>query len=271
MRILVNLQHEGLIRVSGTDAQTFLQGQLTCDVRDLNDSELSLGAYCNLKGRVIVLFKLFSHESGYYLQCPMALVDKALAKLKQHAMFSKVLLEDVSTAYAKIGMVGERVDIKTADVMVLAIPAGTGASGSSDAGIHERWEIIAPAALTDPLWDTLSHKGTTGEKAVIKTPAYWTLLNIRSGIPDITAETSEQFLPHYINLPALKAVSFSKGCYHGQEIIARMQYKATIRKHMVYVLGELSHENETVVMSEVNDEGVRERLVIRDMDPIAGN
>lgn len=257
MLVLVNLNHYGLIHVSGADAQTFLQGQLTCDVRELSPNHLRLGAYCNLKGRIIVLFKLFANDSGYYLQCPINLLDKAITKLKQHAMFSKVSIEDKSTEYAKVGVVGDYEEIKAllsqGDLLKTAtILAVT--------GIEHQWEIIAPLSLIEPLWDSLS------ENADIKEAKYWKLLNIRAGIPEIEANTSEQFLPHYINLPALKAVSFTKGCYHGQEIIARMQYKATIKKHMIYKVGKLNNETEVVVMTEINENNINESLVIQEAD-----
>jgi len=99
---------------------------------------------------------------------------------------------------------------------------------------------------------------------------YWKLLDIRAGIPDITAETSEQFLPHYINLPVLQAVSFTKGCYHGQEIIARMQYKAVIKKHMVHSVDSQNNtpepiDSQDVVMSAKNDNGIIEYLIIKEI------
>jgi folate-binding Fe-S cluster repair protein YgfZ len=129
----VKLDAYALISVSGPDAQSFLQGQLTCDLKDLDPTHLRLGAYCNLKGRVIVLFKLFLVDSVYYLQCPKDLVDRSLAKLKQHALFSRVDIRDQSEHYIKIGLIGEEKEaeqffIKYQDllknVLVLSVSKG---------------------------------------------------------------------------------------------------------------------------------------------------
>ncbi len=266
----LKLDAYALIKVSGPDALSFLQGQLTCDVRDLTANDLRLGAYCNLKGRVIVLFKLFMKDNECYLQCPKDLLEQAIAKLKQHALFSNVQISDQSHEWIKIGLIGTSEEIEPLfaqskdlfkNIMILSISYGSTNNRLTLQG-QNRWELIVPLAEIKPVEEMLSNDCMPQEAH------YWTLMDIRAGIPEITAATSEQFLPHYINLPALQGVSFTKGCYHGQEIIARMQYRATINKQMVYEKMDKQgvdislEKNKEVVMSVKNDNGIIERLVI---------
>ena len=267
------LETNALIKISGPDAQSFLQGQLTCDVRDLNATDLRLGAYCNLKGRVIVLFKLFVIDAVYYLQCPKDLAEKAIAKLKQHALFSNVQINDQTVQWAQIGLMGEKEEIEQLFSQYSELFKSIMFLSVSNGSLHPpkgqgRWELIVPMQHIQPIEEALSKACTTQEER------YWTLMDIRTGIPEVTAATSEHFLPHYINLPALQAVSFTKGCYHGQEIIARMQYRTTIKKHMVYgIIDKQDNETEAeenkekeVVVSFKNDNGIVERLVIEPLN-----
>lgn len=259
MFTLVHLNTYTLIQVSGSDAQSFLQGQLTCDVRALQSTGLSLGAYCNLKGRVMVLFKLFVKDNVYYLQCPTELALQAIEKFQRHALFSQVHIQNQSPAWSAIGLIGDiallqsQYDTLFQNLIVVATPNNT----------ESQWECIGPSYLIATLWDTLIQ----APDVMVKTLEYWKLLDIRKGIPEIYLNTSERFLAHHLNLPALNAVCFSKGCYHGQEIIARMQYRSTIKKQLVHRVGEL-HSAETqdadnVVMSSINDNGIVESLVIQ--------
>jgi len=245
---ITELKHYALISVSGPDALKFLQGQLTCDMQNITETHHQLGAYCTLKGRVIALFRIFLKDNIYYLQFPIGLVENLLKKLKKHGMFSKISIQDESHQWQKIGVSGKPAakvlseilnkeiiyevnkteqalrDLQN-DILILSLP-----------GLEPRFELIAPSTTSSPptlnqtLWETLS------QRAEIQDLEYWKLLDIRAGIPEIWPETTEQLLPHYINLPHLNAVSFTKGCYCGQEIIARMEYRAKIKRRMIQAI-----------------------------------
>lgn len=259
MIFMVDLQSYGYIRVKGEDAASFLQGQLTCDVHTLNSTHLSLGAYCNLKGRVMILFKLFLIGSDYYLQCPLDLIDKAISKLKAHAMFSKVQIENLSSEWKTLGIIGETIEPViscdphlTQNLIIRKAPTTANKEKS-------RWQLIGSPNTITSLWEILRQTPHIS----LKMPEYWTLLDIRAGIPEITTSTSEQFLAHHLNLPELNAISFNKGCYHGQEIIARMQYRATLKKHMVHKIGYIEPQDiENIVLSSTNEQGLQEHLII---------
>jgi len=285
---IVDLSHYALISVRGPDAQKFLQGQLTCDMRDITETHHNLGAYCNLKGRVIAIFRIFLKDNIYYLQLPKELVENTLKKLKKHAMFSKVTIEE-NTEWKKIGVAGKNAEkilseifntpivyengkttqqaalevfkrqehstkdnvLSQNNIIILSFPVlpsskiesknlidiGSEHSKGSENSISNgfaRFELLGPSQMINSIWESLLQ--SKSEKVEIKKEEFWKLLDIEAEIPEIFKETTEIFLPHYINLPQLNAVSFTKGCYHGQEVIARMEYKANIKRHLYHII-----------------------------------
>ena len=165
------LNDYSLLHIYGKDAMTFLQGQLTCDVSLLTESNYSFGAHCNAKGRIISLFRIFKHNHDYYLLMPSDVTEAACENLKKYAVFSKVSLAIVSPE------------------TITTFPFAFEPSKQ-----HQR--------------------------------------DINAGIPRLYPQTIGQFLPHYLNLPQLGGVSFSKGCYTGQEIIARMEHRGSLKQEL---------------------------------------
>lgn len=215
----------GLIAVAGKDAQTFLQGQLTTDVTTLTPAN-SLSAYCNIKGRIRALLRVFLYQDTYYLQMPQALLSKILATLNQYAKFSKVTLQDVSSEWQRFGILaGPEIQTHLSSIAGNAVQLIYPLVDS-----YSRWELLGPAPLLKTgLHDLLPYTETASFET-------WKLLDIRARIPEIWPETTEQLFPHYLNLPQLGGVSFHKGCYAGQEIIARMEYRATLKRHLFHAV-----------------------------------
>jgi tRNA-modifying protein YgfZ len=239
----------GLITVSGPDAEKFLQGQLTQDIRQITEDELKLAAFCNLKGRVLSLFGIFKKNDVIFLQCPKEIITDTIADLKKFARFSKVTLQDKSNEYAMIGIIGT-IGIEINNEYPIKIT-----EGSEDKiqylkvnGKMPRMEIIGPVSdlFVDPANKSQDDEGSkssdnkSSETKLRNTPTQishydtWTLMNIRSEIPEVRLETRGTFLVHHLNLPELGAVSFNKGCYVGQEIVARMEYRGNIKRQMVH-------------------------------------
>lgn len=235
--LLANLSQLGLIQVSGQNSQNFLQGQFTCDVREVTPTQSRLGAYCNAKGRIIAIFCLYQFQNQFYLLLPQNILQNTLSQLKKYAVFSKVELTDVSAQWQLLGCSGiqgqmqlekecanlpQEVDTVVAysDHLVLRVP-----------GKLPRFEIIGSKQAIDKLHDALS------QYLVSADDKDWHLLDMDAGIPRIYPETIEQFTPHMVNLPELNGVSFKKGCYVGQEIVARTHYlgKAKRRMHKAYL------------------------------------
>lgn len=210
--MVYELSHLGFIKISGKDAKKFLQGQLTCDVELVTASNTCLGAHCNPQGRIISLFYLFLLDESYYLLMPKTLIPLAMAALKKYAVFFKTELSDASTEMLAIGcqdLLAENIG----HLMLISIPTD-----------NSRFMLVGESSA---IKSTLNQLPT--QRGPIEN---WKLLDIKNGIPTIYPETSGKFLPHDINLAKLQAISFDKGCYTGQEIIARMQYRGKSKNHM---------------------------------------
>ncbi len=219
----------GLIAVSGSDVTTFLQGQITADLRTITATQPGFSAYCNAKGRIRALFRIFLHQECYFLQLPIGVLPSVLATLKKYARFSKVKLEDVSEQWQRVGLWLTHADLNTLDLMdlknIILVPLPSPKP-------YKRFELIGSPTVVKPLWIQL----LGSETSKISDFDAWKSLDIKAHIPEIWPETIEQFLPHSLNLPALDAVSFNKGCYCGQEIVARMEYRSNAAQKLFNIV-----------------------------------
>ena len=222
------LSHEGILAVRGSDAGKFLQGQLTCNINYLSQEHASLGARCMVKGRMQSSFRIVPEGNGYLLAMASELLDAQLADLKKYAVFSKATLTDESTAWARFGLQ----DGDTAlQALGLVVPAAAGSTVRHDGLIAiavsaGRVELWVPAADAEPVRQALAAalpEGTLND---------WLLGQIRAGIGQVMGPTRELFIPQMINLQAVDGVSFKKGCYTGQEIVARMQYLGKLKRRL---------------------------------------
>jgi folate-binding protein YgfZ len=240
--ILCDLSHLGLLEISGADALTFLQGQVTNDVNLLNGSNAHYSAYCNPKGRMLTLFLAFAHYDHLHLQLNRELLEPIMKRLKMYVMRSKVEIKDVSDSIIKFGLNGPQAasmlvplfsKIPTKDYELVTLENGAILklpSYNNDA----RFEIFADAVNAPIIWDTLKNNCKVVEKP------HWDWLEIQAGIPDIELKTQEHFVPQMLNLDILNAINFKKGCYTGQEIVARTHYLGTVKRRTY--LAELATE-----------------------------
>lgn len=210
----------GLIRISGKDAKQFLQGQLTCDLEEINTEQSRLGAHCDVKGRIIAGFRLFFYQNDYYFLLPRSTLPLLLASLQKYAVFSKVKLTEVSQDWQIIGLYGPTIKgLFNEQRLYPTKENGVAESGHtlclSTPGPMPRAILLAPVSPTIDFIDTKFEQQSVN---------HWHLLDIMDGIPTIYPETSGQFTPHQLNFPEIGGVSFKKGCYIGQEIIARTHY-----------------------------------------------
>jgi len=225
--MLCNLPDAGLIRFSGDDAQTFLHNQLTCDVAALAVGRSTYGAYCTPKGRVLASFLLWRTESAYFMQLPAALREPIQKQLTKFILRSKVKAEDATGEWVLLGASG-------GDAATLTQRA----TGKAPSGVHEAAAAPGVVAICLPgdrcevvvRWDKAAAVVEAGWQNA--GPEYWEWLDIRAGIPVITPATQEEFVPQMVNLDLIGGVSFEKGCYPGQEIVARMHYRGTLKQRM---------------------------------------
>lgn len=230
--LVINLSQWGLIKVAGPDAAKFLQGQLTCDIHEINETQSRLGAYCNVKGRVVATFRIFYFEECYYLSLPVTMIDLTLTQLKKYAVFSKVTLTNVTQDFIQTGCYGEEI-LKILQSIQPDIPTTVDKTISTNDfiiicihGNKPRWLIIAKKSIKNFFQEKLTNYLLPADQTI------WQALDIEAGIVTVLPETSELFTPQMIDYPKLNAVSFNKGCYLGQEIIARTHYLGKAKRQL---------------------------------------
>jgi len=229
--IITDLSHFSLIKITGNDAVTFLQGQFTNDVKQVTDKQSQLSAWCSAKGRIMVNFRLFKRDEAYYLLLPQESLENILKRLRMFVLRADVKLEPVSETLLRLGMAGTKSTQILTDCLGFAPPTDIDASVTANnitiltiRGPQPRYLIFTENLQT--LWECatkIAHP--IGASA-------WQLLDILAGIPQIVPVTAEEFVPQMVNYQAIGGVSFKKGCYTGQEIVARMQYLGTLKRRM---------------------------------------
>ncbi|UJP05206.1 MAG: folate-binding protein [Nitrosomonas sp.] len=230
--IITDLSSFGLIRFSGDDARDFLQNQLTCDLREVDMQTARYGSYCTPKGRILANFTLWQHADSLLMQLPLLLVASIQKRLSMYVLRAKVQLTNISDDWIQIGLAG------TAAVAVLEKIGGAKNTAYRPFQIVEQQEIrvlclspqrfvLITATHNAPmLWERLNpYTRPVGADC-------WEWLTIHAGIPIILPQTQEQFTPQMANLDALGGVSFKKGCYPGQEIVARTHYLGKLKRRM---------------------------------------
>ncbi len=229
---LVDLSHLGLIRTAGEDARNFLQGQVTNDVRDVGEHHFQMNSYCTPKGRMLASFLMFERNRDLYLQMPQETHQAILKRLPMFILMSKVKVEDASDDLIRIGLAGPRAETLLGESFP-NLPSQVGEQVQAGgvtvlrlAGETARYELIGPVQEITALWERLSLTAT------VKDASHWALLDIRAGIPTIQESTIEAFVPQMVNLQLIDGVSFTKGCYTGQEVVARMKYLGKLKRRM---------------------------------------
>lgn len=232
------LSHEGILSVSGADAKRFLQGQLTCDVNLLPSPGSTLGARCNPKGRVQSSFRLVRYaEDTYLLALHHDLLQAQNTDLGKYAVFFKARITDASADWVRLGLWGDEAAAALQQADLIAPQEIDQVSVNPGGAV-----IRVPGAERFELWlprETALH--TLNQLQTCATPAAlnaWQLLQIRNGMGEVNAASWERYIPQMLNLQQFNAISFRKGCYTGQEIVARMQYLGKLKRRMFRLLLE---------------------------------
>ena len=222
------LSHEGVLAVRGPDASKFLQGQLTCNLNYLNAETSSLGARCTPKGRMQSSFRIVLDGDGYLLAMASDLLQPQQADLSKYAVFSKSRLSDESGAWCRFGLAG-------GDGSLVSL--GLDLPQTADSVVRNNGMIaIRLADGRSELWVSSGEANQARMRLAAQLQEApmdrWLLDQIRAGIGQVFGSTRELFIPQMINLQALGGVSFKKGCYTGQEIVARMQYLGKLKRRL---------------------------------------
>ena len=228
--MLVGLTQFGLLEFSGADAQGFLHAQLSCDVRSLEPGHARYGSYNTPKGRMLASFLLWRTASAFYMQLARDLRESIRKRLSMYILRSQVRVADVTDEYAMLGIAGEQWEAVLGPLFERIPAAPLTLAAAQDATLlrldASRLEIITSPSRARELGDQIGRSVEPADAAA------WDWLDIRAGIPFITGPTQEQFVPQMANLDLIGGVSFNKGCYPGQEIVARMHYLGRLKQRM---------------------------------------
>lgn len=225
----------GLIAIAGDDAASFLHNQITNDVEKLDLNTARLAGYCTPKGRLLASFLLWKTADAIFLQLPLALQPAIQKRLQMFVMRSKAKLSDAGNQQVAFGLSGSAAE-SVLQAWFPGLPAQPyqkidNAHGTlirvANGGSNARYQWITDTASAIAAWPVLCSKLTA------RGASAWRLGEIQAGVPQITAATQEQFVPQMINFELIGGVNFKKGCYPGQEIVARSQYLGKLKRRAV--------------------------------------
>lgn len=225
-----------VIRVSGIDAEKFLQGQFSCDIREVNSEQSRMGTANTAKGRAYAIFRIVKQDSDYLIRLPSVIAKDFCERLNKYIVFSKatITMDDkvcilgFSGSLSALSNLPESAAQRPINVdeciningnIIIKVPSET----------TSRYEIWSDFEMAQSLLPPLPEDNS---KVRYGTQALWNWSEINEGIPDVYPETQESYVPQMLNLQHLNAISFKKGCYTGQEIIARMKYLGKLKKEM---------------------------------------
>lgn len=237
------LPETGILSVSGKDAAKLLQGQTTCDILGLPPGQTTLGALCTPKGRAIAVFRVLRAEDKIYLLLPTELLETVQSHLRKYVLRDDAKIDDDTWNWTVFGLFGEK---SSAVLKTLGLPSLTHENEAEGQGsFYTRFYAIRIPDANTPrvlvLIDAAKSAGLCrsleGQGLVRAEPSNWVLEDIRAGLPTVTQATVEEFVPQMINLDLVGGISFNKGCYTGQEIIARTHYLGNLKRRMVRLSG----------------------------------
>ena len=278
--VLSDLSDRGIIEVSGDDAEAFLQNQLTNDIRRVSETTHQLSAWCSPKGRVIANFRVFKRANSYYLTLPADLISSVIKKLRMYVMMSKVNIKDSSENLIHFGYAGEYAEQYLKNILnKTPLPVETNQTiqyGSLSIlrlpGTVPRFEVFGDLDDAMSLWEHCNVRATPVSSNG------WDYLNIVAGLPVISKDSSEAWIPQMLNLQIIDGVDFQKGCYPGQEIVARLKYLGKNKRRMyrieidsdklpqigekIYAEGFTDSEAGKILTTVINPSGKAEALAI---------
>ncbi len=244
---VIALNECNAIRLSGEDQRKYLQGQVTCDVNALEPNKLLHGAHCNAKGKVFSCFRLFERNNEFLLFQPKSTIEHSLAELKKFGVFAKV-------------------DITTTDELAFYALVGEQAATILKEKFHQVPDNLSPVVQVDNT--TLVYLSGNSKRyliiaakdqaqgiiAAFNLPIFtnevWKLLEISEGFPYLANNNDDEFVPQMLNMQAINGISFTKGCYLGQETVARMQYLGKNKKALFALSGRLTSQAGEIIVEK---------------------
>jgi len=242
MNHVIHLPEYGFLSISGKDATKFFQGYTTCELNDLNSTQSAIGATCNLKGRMLASYRIISIDDGLLMRMDRCLVEPMIEFLKKYIVFSKASLHDLSDSYRCYGQITDASDSTGSTNTIISCPP------EKD---HWLQTMLGPVICVEsensdtksaPATDTKTQRcelwldgSSAPEQSLPVSDSdadLWHQAEIAQGLAWVTTETSEEFIPQMFDYDKVGAISFEKGCYLGQEIVARMQSRGAVKRRL---------------------------------------
>ena len=228
--VLCDLSQFGTLHVSGDDAQSFLQNLLSNDIRNVDGTHAQISSFNTAKGRMLAVFTIWREGDDYLLQLPITILEAMRKKLSLYVLRAKVKINAASSERIALGISG----IQATEILheVLGDLPQDHLSCLATGQVHvlkindTRYQLHTTPQYAEELWTAIR-----GDAQAVGSVC-WDWLNIRSGIPVIMPKTQEEFVPQMANLDLIGGINFKKGCYPGQEIVARMHYLGKLKRRM---------------------------------------
>ncbi len=228
--ILCDLSQFGTLRVSGEEAQSFLQNLFSNDIREASPTRAQYSSFNSAKGRMLATMLIWRQGSDYMLQLPRQLREPIRKKLTMYVLRAKVKITDASDEIIVLGLSGADAQavLRThfGELPTLTLGVSAAEQGNVIRIGEQRYQVNSTVTDAAALWAACARRCRPAGSVC------WDWLDIRSGIPVILPQTQEQFVAQMVNLELIGGVNFKKGCYPGQEIVARMQYLGKLKRRM---------------------------------------
>lgn len=229
----VELNHRDLLAISGKDSEVFLQGQLTCDLSALSSLDSCLGALCDNKGRVIASFTVWKLNDVFYLEMESGLADIAGSHLKKYSVFYKSDISKLTDKFIRLGLIGSKARDILTDIFS-EMPKNANQIIESEG---QFLRLLDAETQRYELWISKTSEESTEhnkytQSLIVGKPKDWQLLDHNLGLYQLQSDDSGLYTPEELNYDLLGHISFTKGCYTGQEIVARMHYRGKAKKRL---------------------------------------
>jgi folate-binding protein YgfZ len=229
--VIADLSQYGLIGLTGEDAQTFLHGQITNDLRNLSESAAVFAGYLSAKGRMLANFLVMKRDADILVMLPAALREAIQKRLSMFILRSKVKARDAGEEWVRLGVSGPQACMAVTDALNFAPADGLmGMARGEQAFVlrlgDQRFDVFVQPDVAPAIWQKL-----VATCKPVGAPA-WDWLMVQAGVPMVMPRTQDHFVPQMANMELLGGVSFNKGCYPGQEIVARSQYLGKVKRRL---------------------------------------
>ncbi len=229
--VLADLSHYGLIGFAGEEAQTFLHSQITNDLRGLRESAAVFAGYLSPKGRMLANFLVMKRGGDILVMLPASLREAIQKRLSMFILRAKVKARDASGEWVRLGLAGPGAADLAKNALGTAPPEGIMGMAHADSAFilrlgDDRFDLFVAPDTAPALWQKLAAAARPVGAPV------WDWLLINAGIPAVLPQTQDHFVPQMANMEVLGGVSFNKGCYPGQEIVARSQYLGKVKRRL---------------------------------------